>query len=223
MTYMRKNCVQKTWEMVWRKCASGLGDFGSLVNWTPKRQHLLCSLTDLIKCPVKSHGVSPRILGRVSGTWIRDCGPPRPRRAGCRAHGAGPCKWEAAWPLQNHPGGTGLVSAKFSLSSVRDQKEVPDWNVVVAAWPRDICIRRNMATGPWQDLKDLISSNDGRIETPEGIAVDSKLFLDFRDSIANKMANGRCAWAETSGLACFLWPCLLLPALSLASRCSRGV
>ena len=80
-----------------------------------------------------------------------------------------------------------------------------------------------MATGPWQDLKDLISSNDGRIETPEGIAVDSKLFLDFRDSIANKMANGRCAWAETSGLACFLWPCLLLPALSLASRCSRGV
>ena len=37
-------------------------------------------------------------------------------------------------------GGTGLVSAKFSLSSVLYLKEVPDWNVVVAAWPRDICI-----------------------------------------------------------------------------------
>ena len=41
-------------------------------------------------------------------------------------------------------GGTGLVSVKFSLSSVLFQKEVPDWNVVVAAWPRDIGIRRNI-------------------------------------------------------------------------------
>ena len=118
-------------------------------------------------------------------------------------------------------GGSGLVSVKFSLSSVLLQKEVPDWNVVVAAWPRDIGIRRNMATGPWQDLKDLIRSNDARIETPEGIAVDSKLFLDYSDSIADKMANSASIrWAVCVGGD--NRPCLALVALPAPASTFSG-
>ena len=86
-------------------------------------------------------------------------------------------------------GGTSLVSSKFSLASVMSLPEVPDWNIVIVAWPRDITIRRNMATSPWLDIKDLISSKDARIETPEGVAVDSKQFLDYSDSITDKMVN----------------------------------
>ena len=86
-------------------------------------------------------------------------------------------------------GGTGLISSKFDLSSVMSLPEVPDWKIVIATWPRDIGIRRNMASSPWADIRDLISSNDARVETPEGNVVDSKLFLDYSDSIADKMVS----------------------------------
>ena len=86
-------------------------------------------------------------------------------------------------------GGTGLLSSKFNLSSIMSLPEVPDWKIVIATWPRDIGIRRNMASSPWADIRDLISSNDARVETPEGNVVDSKLFLDYSDSIADKMVS----------------------------------
>ena len=118
-------------------------------------------------------------------------------------------------------GGTSLITTKFNLASVMSHKEVPDWNVVIAAWPRDINIRRNMATGPWMDLKDLISSNDARIESPEGVAVDSKLFLDYSDSIADKMANSASIrWSVCVGED--NRPCLALMALPAPSSTFSG-
>ena len=107
---------------------------------------------------------------------------------------------ELAWFLQ---------SLAYPACCTRRRCRTGTWWWLPGLGTSAFCIRRNMATGPWQDL---ISSNDVRIETPKGIAVDSKLFLDYSDSIADKMVNSASIrWAVCVGGD--NRPCLALMAL----------
>ena len=163
-----------------------LGDFGSLVDWTLKRQHLRHLLQVLNKLVME---FPPATWDFFPGPEFETAGPRDPGELGVELMVQARANGKMLDHFRLTLGGTGLISSKFNLSSIMSLPEVPDWNIVVATWPRDIGIRRNMASSPWVDIRDLVNSNDARIKTPEGIAVDNKLFLDYSDSIADKMVS----------------------------------
>jgi len=84
-------------------------------------------------------------------------------------------------------GGDQLIEAKIPFKTLVNLEEVPDWNLYYGVWPRAIKIRRNMTCSDWLEVRDLISSNDARVELNEGgTAVDSKDALQLLDGLNEK-------------------------------------
>ena len=57
-------------------------------------------------------------------------------------------------------GGSGLIEASFNTRDVFANQTVPEMEIRWQIWPRDIAIRRNMASSEWIDLVELIDAND---------------------------------------------------------------
>ena len=57
-----------------------------------------------------------------------------------------------------------------------------------------------MTTGGWFDLRELLASNDGRVELDEGGGVDTKEVLAWLDSLAEKGSNSATTrWGVSIG------------------------
>jgi len=57
-------------------------------------------------------------------------------------------------------GGTEIIEATFKSSDVFLFEGVPEVVLHFNIWPRDIKIRRNMASSDWLDLAELLAAND---------------------------------------------------------------
>ncbi len=97
-------------------------------------------------------------------------------------------------------GGTTLLEVRIPFKLLIGAAEMPDWTWVFTTWPAAVKIRRNMTTGAWADLRDLLASNDGRVELGDGQGVETKDVLDWLDSLGDKTANSASfRWAVTVG------------------------
>ena len=86
-------------------------------------------------------------------------------------------------------GGSKLLEAAVPLKNILPTVEAPDWTLKVTCWPRDVKLRRNMATSAWLDIKEQLASNDARVSDSDGVLVENKLLLDFLDELADKQMN----------------------------------
>jgi len=57
-------------------------------------------------------------------------------------------------------GGSELIEVVVDSTGVFLFDGIPEARLHYSVWPRDIKIRRNMCTGEWLDLSELISAND---------------------------------------------------------------
>ena len=97
-------------------------------------------------------------------------------------------------------GGTEIITAKVAVSGILADKETPDWVLVYAVWPRDVGIRRNMTTSAWLDIKDLIQSNDARMELPEGTAIGNEEVITYLEGLTDKtVSSSSLRWAVCVG------------------------
>jgi hypothetical protein len=72
-------------------------------------------------------------------------------------------------------GGTSILDASFSLASIFPFPAARDWTAKYQVWPRDVDLRRNMATTGWKDLPTLVASRDVLVfssSSEEAIAAD---------------------------------------------------
>ena len=86
-------------------------------------------------------------------------------------------------------GGAQLLEATAAVADIFPIAAMPGWTVVFSCWPRDVAIRRNMASSAWQDVRDLVAANDVKLLNDEGANVDNKEFLELLDSVADKTLN----------------------------------
>ena len=86
-------------------------------------------------------------------------------------------------------GGSKLLEVDIPLKNILPAVESPDWSLNLACWPRDIKLRRNMATTAWLDIKKQLASNDARVVDADGVVVENRLLLDFLDGLVDKQLN----------------------------------
>ena len=86
-------------------------------------------------------------------------------------------------------GGAQLFEATAAVADIFPIAAMPRWTVVFSCWPRDVAIRRNMASSAWQDVWDLVAANDVKLLNDEGANVDNKELLELLDSVADKTLN----------------------------------
>ena len=86
-------------------------------------------------------------------------------------------------------GGAQLLEATAAVADIFPIAAMPGWTVVFSCWPRDVAIRRNMASSTWQDVRDLVAANDVKLLNDEGANVDNKELLELLDSVADKTLN----------------------------------
>ena len=97
-------------------------------------------------------------------------------------------------------GGSQMLEATVAVKDIFPVAAMPSWSVAFSCWPRDVAIRRNMASSAWQDIRDMVAANNVKLLNGEGANVASNEFLDLLDSVANKTLNSasiRC-WIGAS-------------------------
>ncbi len=65
-------------------------------------------------------------------------------------------------------GGSKILEVSTSMSSLLLCPPTSEWIFKLQVWPRDIEIRRNMSTGPWQDLFAMISAREAWVVDRSG-------------------------------------------------------
>ena len=86
-------------------------------------------------------------------------------------------------------GGAQLLEATVAVGDIFPIAAMPRWNVAFSSWPRDVAIRRNMASSAWQDVRDLVAANEVKLLNDEGVNVAGNELLDLLDSVADKTLN----------------------------------
>ncbi len=100
-------------------------------------------------------------------------------------------------------GGSDLVEKVLPISTMINKASIPAWKVKVSTWPRDIAIRRNMATTAWMDLRDLVASGEVAVMDHEGEEADNEAFCNLLDqgssSNSKEKFSAVLGWAVTVG------------------------
>ena len=86
-------------------------------------------------------------------------------------------------------GGSQMLEATVAVKDIFPVAAMPSWSVAFSCWPRDVAIRRNMASSAWQDIRDMVAANDVKLLNGEGANVASNELLDLLDSVADKTLN----------------------------------
>ena len=86
-------------------------------------------------------------------------------------------------------GGSQMLEATVNVKDIFPVAAMPSWSVAFSCWPRDVAIRRNMASSAWQDIRDMVAANDIKLLNGEGANVASNEILDLLDSVADKTLN----------------------------------
>ena len=57
-------------------------------------------------------------------------------------------------------GGSHIITARFPAKEIYANQVVPNLDIRWQMWPRDVAIRRNMASSEWLDLTTLLQANE---------------------------------------------------------------
>ena len=94
-------------------------------------------------------------------------------------------------PVRLVLGGDRLIEKLIPVSTLINKATVPAWRLKISTWPRDIAIRRNMATSPWEDLRALVASGEVNICDADGREVNSDEFEDAWDQGSSRGSKGK--------------------------------
>lgn len=109
--------------------------------------------------------------------------------------------------------GTAPIDVVFNIRELFTLRSPPDWRCSYNIWPRDIGIRRNMATSDWADIRDLVAQHDANLVEQDGAEVDVAAFQGlFAGTSSSAGTSASIRWAVTAGLD---------EKLLLSSRCIR--
>ncbi len=99
-------------------------------------------------------------------------------------------------------GGSDLMEKVLPVSTMINRVGIPAWRIKLSVWPRDVSIRRNMATSPWQDLRDLVTSGELEILADDDREVSNDSFFEVLDQGGSKTKEKTSAslrWAVAIG------------------------
>jgi hypothetical protein len=65
-------------------------------------------------------------------------------------------------------GGSEIIEAVVKMGSVFNSSKLGDWNLKIATWPADIQLRRNMVTGEWQDVVEMLEAREASVYGGDG-------------------------------------------------------
>ena len=72
--------------------------------------------------------------------------------------------------------GTEILEAELELNQILPTPVLNGYKLRFQYWPRDIGIRRNLTTGGWLDVTDLVAANNATVLDPEGAGVPNNEF-----------------------------------------------
>lgn len=90
-------------------------------------------------------------------------------------------------------GGSEPLRATFTAHDLFLAGSLPAVSMIYEIFPRDVKIRRNMATSIWRDVQDLLSSNELVME--DGASNEELLFFLERPSADRKLHTASVRWA----------------------------
>ena len=94
-------------------------------------------------------------------------------------------------------GGAEIIQVDFHLYSVIPNAIFAGWRIRYQLWPRDILIRRNMASSEWADIEAMAAGRDVEILDRDGAFVPQGEFLATLARIDPPNA-GSTRWAVTT-------------------------
>jgi len=97
-------------------------------------------------------------------------------------------------------GGSEIVEAIFNSTDVFLVDGVPELRLHYGIWPRDIKLRRNMASGDWIDLVELVMANDvvvegGAAEDDDGVSAADNLRRIITTQKDKNISGAAVRWA----------------------------
>lgn len=96
-------------------------------------------------------------------------------------------------------GGTVILTANFSTTIVYQIPDLPNLNLKLAIWPREIKIRRNMTTSEWFDLTNQIASNDVLSSSHGSVNTNADLLEFFNSEPSRTPVGCSFRWAVGVG------------------------
>jgi hypothetical protein len=97
-------------------------------------------------------------------------------------------------------GGSQILEAELDLGAMIPAESLQGYRLTFQYWPRDIAIRRNMMSSSWQDVPNLVASNNATVLDPTGAGVPSAEFQHILEELPDEGTEG-CAirWAVVVG------------------------
>jgi hypothetical protein len=118
--------------------------------------------------------------------------------------------------------GASPLEAVIDVHSIIPADHYSGWKLTQQLWPRDIVIRRNMATSAWTSVTDIIASRDCDVTDDSGAGVSTGQFMrSIAELPGDGPTNGSTRWAVVIGEDGFLklqWQALPLPASVLNGK-----
>ena len=93
-------------------------------------------------------------------------------------------------------GGSEVIQVDFNLYSVVPNDRFAGWRVRYQVWPRDVAIRRNMASSNWDDIEALVPGRNVEILDQEGAFIPQAELLTLMNQLEPPNA-GSIRWAVT--------------------------
>jgi hypothetical protein len=96
--------------------------------------------------------------------------------------------------------GTEILEAELELNQLLPTPVFNGFKLRFQYWPRDIGIRRNLTTGGWLDVTDLIAANNATVLDPEGAGVPNNEFRRILEELPdNGLESCAIRWAVVVG------------------------
>ena len=96
-------------------------------------------------------------------------------------------------------GGNKLLRISLQIGVVFPAASLPEWNLDMATWPKDIKMRRNMTTSPWYDLTDMLQANEVNLLDQDKKEVVNADLLGLLARPTDGCATTSIRWAAVVG------------------------
>jgi hypothetical protein len=96
-------------------------------------------------------------------------------------------------------GGSQILEAELDLGVMLPAEALHGYRLSFQYWPRDITIRRNMMSSTWQDVRNLVASNNATVLDPNGAGVlvqsSSRSWRSSRTRVRKAAPSGGPWWS----------------------------
>lgn len=91
-------------------------------------------------------------------------------------------------------GGSEIIQVDCSVFSIVPNPHFKNWQLKFQLWPRDVAIRRNLATSSWTDFEALVAAREVEIFDRDGAQISNNEFLTILNQLQLPNA-GSTRWA----------------------------